>query len=667
MVRGVIRTPEAIVRRAKGAGVTIYVVVLGPYALPMLREIAEETGGLYIDMYQRYDQLENVARVVMGHAKSLAPCRVSWLATADCSVDPKGAASRTSSWILGETFYEVPERTVQELKISTSGVRFGEVPEGGDSTIQILLTAHHGPINLFGYSSSRSSITIPQFDVSGVLPIMLGAGDTLAVDVAYHSGSVADENGKIAFETDACDPDSIFVGVGMPTDRGELPEITLLRPNGGEVFLAGSTEEYHLDGGDPSLPIQVRTSINNGVQWIPSDTIDYRAALPVQLPAFESDSCLAEVAQDMIVDESWLIPHPAAILEIDFDRDGGVVATSATDQFVRIWDINSGAMVDSLDVQNLIGPFSTIAGSDAIAVSSLSSIVVVDPRSGWATSLPTLSPTDPSVRAAVTLSTKDRRIVAHPFLPVLYGVQLTADSNGGPLPVLFRYSIPEEEYVPLDTLNCFPRTIDLSPDGQTMVFGGVEGCLEVRRLSFSATSIVEQEAFGDIVEVSFDHSGALIAILSRNELTSRYSLSIRRSADGSTLYQYPTIAPLVRSIDFSSSSTGILLGERQPSIRDIFSGAIRKELARGVRGDGLARSDGNGRYYATATGDSALQLWQLDQPHRIADRSDSLWRLVAPDLQLLPVDFGRVPVQTRRDTLVRRTHTKRRDLSANSR
>ncbi len=632
---------EEIIRRANGADVSVYIVALGAYAMPMLKDIAERTGGLYIHAYQRPERLNQIARMFLAHARRVDPCELRWRATPGCNDYRRVVLRVPRLGLWGEASYTVPESVGRDLILSKRGIRFGQVAPGTDSSISLQLRARSDDLTIIGYSSTLPNVSIPVFDLPGSLPRVIKLDSSLTVNVTHRSTGTDLAGGMIIIATDACIPDTLFVSTGLESQYGQIPSIVLQTPNGGEVYPIGSTQRYEFEGGLSGNDYHLRTSTDAGVTWSLSGSSPLEGGVDVMLPGATSDSCLAEVWQDLFLDETVRLSHPADLVDHVFTGDSTTIASLANDGVVRWFDIESGLLLDSIAVTGSPVRLTAVGGRRAVVVETTTEVLLLDPvtrsTSRIAISLPVL---DPSVRSVATLGLQDSRIASHRDLPILYGVRFVRDSATTVSPLLYRHSIADDTTTTLDTLTCFPRAIDLSDGGRYLAFGGAGRCLEIRRNGFDAPGLELSDPFGDVIALQFDQSGEYLAVLSHDPIARGYSLTIRRVATGGIIFSYPTISSLATSLDFETMGGGVILGERVPTIRDILSGGVQKSLARGVPGNGRARSHWARPLLATTTGDSALLLWRLDQPYRHYDRSDSLWRLVAPEVRLTPVDFG---------------------------
>ena len=644
---------DEIIRRAKGAGVSIYIVVTGSYALPMLKEIAEETGGLYVNAFQQTEGLNGIARMILTHAEQVEPCRIRWRGLPGCEVDRRVVLRIPRLNLWGAVEYDVPESAEKDLTLSARGIRFGRVAAGSDSTITVRARADFGEVGIVRYRSTVAAVSIPELDLQGALPLLMQSGESHDLLIRYRSEGGDPGGGMIIFESDACQPDTLFITTERPSDFGDLPEIRLLSPNGGESFQIGSIQTFDVEGGDAGESFHWRISLDNGAAWSSSESASPPGALDVVLPEVTSDRCLASVHQDLERDETFRLEHPAAPVDLVFSGDSVTIATLASDGVLRIFDLESGLLLRSRLIPGNSERLTEIGGTGLIGVQTENRLLIVDPETGEeVVATNTIAITNPALLAQATLLARDRRVVSHRDLPILYGVRFFPDSNGVARPQLYRYSVGESIATPLDTLTCYPRAIDLSDDGRYLAFGGSGRCLEIRTGGFDQPGLELQDPHGDVIEVQFDQTGEYLAVLSHDPVSAGYSVTIRRSATGSVIFEYRGISPLAQSLDFERFSDGLILGERYPTIRELTTGVTFRTLQRGPAGNGRARSHWARPLIATTSGDSAVLLWRLDQPYRLEDQSDSLWRIVAPDLSLASVDFGERLVDSPADTTV---------------
>jgi uncharacterized protein (TIGR02145 family) len=99
---------------------------------------------------------------------------------------------------------------------------------------------------------------------------------------------------KFEFETDVC-PSKYYVSGGWPGKRSTIRTIKLLKPNGGEVFLAGSEIEVKWEGISPDEPVTIEYRTDDSSPWVKLTDTAKGLSYKFTAPKIASNKYLARV------------------------------------------------------------------------------------------------------------------------------------------------------------------------------------------------------------------------------------------------------------------------------------------------------------------------------------------------------------------------------------
>lgn len=279
--------PAPIVARALELNVSIFCVTLGMDAPPVLREIAEGTGGSVFENVTTLDQARAVYQAILFRAFGGEPCEIVWTSAPDCSPDRSVVISLPSDSLSGTATYRAPQNSVSRLSIDPP---YAAIPAGG-SEVPIRLSASARPIRIERIEPIRVdrglSIELPAF------PLTIAPGESRQIVVRTTAEAGGRLVGRWRVVADACVPAVITVRAGS---GDAAPLIHLAAPNGGERFRGGDTALISWDGVSVETPVRLEYSIDAGATWNPVAENVSGGILPWRVPATPSERCLARVS-----------------------------------------------------------------------------------------------------------------------------------------------------------------------------------------------------------------------------------------------------------------------------------------------------------------------------------------------------------------------------------
>jgi WD40 repeat protein len=169
--------------------------------------------------------------------------------------------------------------------------------------------------------------------------------------------------------------------------------LEITRPNGGEVFLAGSDTVITWTGIPESDTVSLEYSIDGGSNWkLITDSASGLKYRWTNLPKPETTNCKIKATQREINDDDsepgtlqhTLVGHTESVIHISWSPDGSRVATSSYDSTGIIWDSASGTRLHTLagHLDDVIHISWSLDGSRVATASKDNTGIIWDSASG---------------------------------------------------------------------------------------------------------------------------------------------------------------------------------------------------------------------------------------------------------------------------------------------
>ncbi len=665
---------DEIVRQALDGDITIHCITIGFEAPPILKNIAERTGGLWFENVETPEQAADIYRLLLTQVGGGAPCTIEWLSKPACDSVREVTLEESSLPATTSTSYIAPPAGVIQLNYSPQELRYGVVDPGNSDTRTIRLSAPLNDVTIASVTSSDPRFTIE----SGAAPpgYTIPGGSTQNIIVRFTPTDRSYVFAEITIATLDCEV-TVYAAGGQwgGSDGGDPPpEIRLLFPNGGERFPVGINTNITWTGVLPTDTVRLDYSIDGGTNWLPVTDRATGLSHPWRVPNTPSETCLARVSVDSLAGGGgtgsplFRVLHTYTehrnsgnggdIVEARFSPDGGHVA-SISNNFrdrVEIWNTLNGSQFDDQTPGAEVYDLDYAAGQRRVAVATEEGggwIRVYSLDGGATISIPA-----PGVRQ-VSLQRNGNLYLA------------SGHANGEVR--IWRADGMLDRTIPSAELGLGEITaIEFDPTRPEFVVGGTG----------------PGSGFDTIKIYGID--GRLQEVFPRNAGVTTHTLgvnSLRFSADGrrfvsvgpnAKIYVWSRFggAPALElaghnDAAFSPDGSLIVVGDgsllfsdgRDPADPKVFDGVTGALFAvlRGEHTGAVTDVDIttlNGVPYIVSAGlDSTVVVWELQTGDSTAggpgvDISDNLWAIITAEIATQDVDFGARPVNSTNDSVV---------------
>lgn len=327
---------EQIIDVAKNDGVTIYCVTLGMPAPDILRNIARKTGGECFENVNSVQQAEQIYRILLQLALGNRPCEIAWMSEKTCNVSRMNTTFSLPSRLLSQTLsYDIPAKAITALEFSNENIGFGGVPPRASREIKLVVRARNSSFTVSNIESSDERFTIsPTY-------FQLKPGQRKVLSVKFTPTDSGYAYSKFTIADNVCGGRTIYASGGFPDKKPDRPSLSIIEPNGGESYVAGSDTTLLWKGIMPSEAVSVEFSNNRGASWqtVVSATSGLRSDW--RIPAQPTSQATVRLRQ---LQAPKLSSFKDNMSSAAFLPDSKTAITLGAGGVARAWDIRSGSM-----------------------------------------------------------------------------------------------------------------------------------------------------------------------------------------------------------------------------------------------------------------------------------------------------------------------------------
>lgn len=319
---------------AKSFRTEVYIIGVRTGLTPELKELADSSGGLWVENVTSQADANAYALGFVSQAKRLAASTLEYNPSDLCS--RSHVAEFTYNSVVRTEYYSVPSFKIASLEWSQAGIDFGTTGVANEFTVR--LTARSVPITI-----QSAIISDPVFTLrTPISPgTVLQPNQSIDVTIVF-SGAATIHFATFNITSSGCETAPLYIRGGL-SPLGQT--IRLLKPDGGETFVAGLDTLIEWTNTLPSDAVRIELSPDGGSTWSTiTEGATGNAYRWTPGPA-TSENAMIRV-QHTLIDSSNIIVlrgHINPVYSAVFDNSGQRVVTGGHDGTVRVWNSVTGA------------------------------------------------------------------------------------------------------------------------------------------------------------------------------------------------------------------------------------------------------------------------------------------------------------------------------------
>ena len=282
-----------IIAEARRQNVPVHIIQIDTRAHRLIQDICSSTGGMLFEYVSTAGQIEHALRNIMHSAQGGHPCILEW------SI---GSCAEARNYNIAIPALELTTRASVTLASSvlphllhdpSSRVSFGAVTAGTPAQQQVTLSAGGAAVRVNGVTFSHPWYSVTDYG-GDQPPFTIENGASRTLTIRYNPVNSAYTFCRIAIDSDACHGLLMYADGGT---KGEdtLMTVSVIRPNGGEHFIAGSIEELRWSGVSPEQEVMLEFSTDGGSDWMLIAEKAVGLRYEWRVPPIASDRCLLRV------------------------------------------------------------------------------------------------------------------------------------------------------------------------------------------------------------------------------------------------------------------------------------------------------------------------------------------------------------------------------------
>ncbi|MFO8234721.1 MAG: OmpA family protein [Bacteroidales bacterium] len=624
---------DKIIQLANQENVTVFPVAVELEIPDILKNIANQTGGKYYSNVRTIQEAQDIYNEIFVRAKSESFGEMVWESPSACQSLVNLTINANN---LSDTLnYHIPEKYITRLHADSYFMVFED--DSLDNSKKVSLQAMNSDFEIEDVSmqdETEKYTLITEKDI----PFMLKKNQKTDITLNKMSNEEGPGFTKFTINTDKCSDVKIYIR-DSHVSESETP-LSLVAPNGGEVFSVGVDTELQWDGIEKVDSVQLYYSANQGKDW---SFIEKSTGLNTKwkIPAQVGKKNLVKVTQETksegsanIIDLTSLYDKNYSAHNATLSADGTFIITSEKDYTIKLWDAETGRFIQEFKFHDEL-VYNAKSNSDEellVSASKDGTARIFSLNTGVLENI--LNINYWGINKAI-FDKEDKSIV-------------TASDDG----VIRFWNVESGELEgSVKSHLGWVMDIDISPDNQLLASAGDDNIVRIWDLS-RKTHLKALKVHRDLVySVAFSPDGKYVAssskdgtfavwdvdkgkLVSRNNDHHRRVYTTRFSPDGNYL------------VTTSRDGTACIWELKTGTLLDkIFAGEGNwfRNAEFGHRGQRLLTVDNKGKV--------RIQLISKIIPFQ-KDVSDSTFRIISPRPEFEKVEMGKQQLERPRDTLV---------------
>ena len=664
-------TPQMIINEAQIQNCTINIVCLNIKASKELSSVATATNGFLFENVKGSNNLTTIFSTLSQIAQGFEPCTIEWTSTIECGNVPKNLLIQWNQTQLKETYLppinKTPLLTITPKQISLAYLGIGV----NTQTTFSVKNNYSVPLQV-----SNIQCTNPNYNISPT-SFSLAVGESITLQVLTTPQDSFFSFTELIFTNDQCTQTATAI-LNRRQNSPTLP-LTLVKPNGGEKFVAGIDTIIRWKNVAPTDTMSLYYSTDNGKKW---NLITNKASgleYIWKTPTVKSDSCLIKVEffnkpKRNLDSNDVSIFHETNFLggaSWDYQSKFIYYTDNSNDKNFTIYqlDAESGLLVDSISTTEL--PFS-VSDIDCNPVSNLiatgsNEVLIINPIT---------KSIEERLQVPSSVSLFNPRIMDVEWSPngnyLAIGFYAQS-SNNTRKNLLLVYDYNSKNYIfakeYLSTFADFIRGLTWHPDNKLLAISGFDYEISIFDID-SKTFVKDIPNYTTLVrnDLSWSPDGKFIMTASgikNNTYTDStfvlYNVSTSQAESKVRFYSWSDNVehnPKNNTIAIDSNGKVLIYDDKlNLSLQSLTPPHYRignsifamdyKTLEFNKDGTRLM-----GASSGFLTSDNAIIVWEIDDTNSQVDVSDSVFRIVVPELKTQAIDIGKVIVGSAKDSVI---------------
>lgn len=322
---------QAVLDAARQSGAQVFCVTVDDRMPDILRRVSEESGGRSFAGVKTTEHARHIFRSILQFSQDIEPCVVEW-ESGGCDYARSVEMRIPAHGIADRAGYSVTAAMLPDISFEPGiVVEFQDVIPGIASETTCILRARNRAVRIDAISPDDDRFRVVDYG-GPAPPITLAPGESRTLTLRYLPLDSARVVCRFALATTACSSE-FFATAGYPGKRWDERVLTLMHPNGGEVFVAGSDTVITWEGVTPDERVRLDFSADNGRSWslIASGVTGEHYAWRV--PLVSSDACLVRVTleEELPVPDDMVLIAPGSFRRGDLTGTGTALERPAHD------------------------------------------------------------------------------------------------------------------------------------------------------------------------------------------------------------------------------------------------------------------------------------------------------------------------------------------------
>ncbi len=346
-----------VVQQARAQGVKVYCITIGLPVPPLLAEIARQTNGASFSNVQSTEEAVQIYRELSARIRQNVPCTIEWTSDAPCR-DQLRTVELRNQGLTALGFYKPPQSLEVQLGILPRVTGMGATLRD-TKQVTLQLANNTPPVMVTRIRSSDPAFTVRDAN------FLLSSGTPRMVTIDYTATDSVYRFATLTIETASGCSLEFYATAGFPGVRPQVPTLRLIRPNGGEVFLVGTTANIAWTGVPPSEPVILDYSIDAGKTWRNVDSNAVGLSRNWLVPNTPSNTCYMRVRQKNTSAATYagdsavaLIEHTGRVNSAEFNNVGDrIISAGEEDRIGWYWhgQDSLGTKIANVGIEGVLG------------------------------------------------------------------------------------------------------------------------------------------------------------------------------------------------------------------------------------------------------------------------------------------------------------------------